>query len=70
MAARKKIVAIRTFQRYKAWAIRLKDGRLDKMVFDREKEADYVASLDFMRAVGIVPVEVTVRVIEKKRGKR
>lgn len=67
MAARKQVKAIRTFQRYKAWAIRKEDGGLSKDVYEHRSMAGYDALSDSH----VVRVEVTVRVIApKKRGKR
>lgn len=67
MAARKKIVAIRTFQRYKAWGARKPNGRLAQY----KQMALAMATREDAELWGDpVRVEVTVRVIEKKRGKR
>ena len=67
MAARKKIVAIRTFQRYKAWGARKPNGRLVQY----KRMAITTATRQYAEVWGDpVRVEVTVRVIEKKRGVR
>lgn len=66
MAARKKIVAVRTFQRYKAWASRshLLHGQLDRI---GRNHVVIWHTRDFASQYGTpVRVEVTVRVIERK----